>query len=129
MKSRFAGCDDDLDYCRVIFYACLLVLFARNSWDAYGNLPAELYTGFGPAPQAAWLPALNRLWLLSLATSSLGLLTRLSTWLAFALGFYLLGLDWAFGNTHHAHHLIFLCLAADPQWLRLLWLTHFFCGR
>jgi len=112
VKSLFQGSDHDLEYCRVIFFAWLLLLFWSNSWDAYGQLSPSLYRGLGPPPDSAWLPALNRLWLLSLACASLGFLTRLSTWLAFALGVYLLGLDWSFGNTHHTHHLILLCLAA-----------------
>lgn len=112
MNSLFQGSDQDLEYCRAIFFGWLLLLFWSNSWDGYGQLSPSLYHGFGPPPASAWLPTLNRLWLVSLACASLGFLTRLSIWLAFGLGIYLLSLDWSFGNTHHTHHLILLCLAA-----------------
>lgn len=120
---------------RIAFYGSLLVLFLRTRWDDYAGVAAALYGGPFPAP-GSWLPWLRRFWLLTLATSCLGLAQRLSSVLAFVLGTYLLSLDWFFGNTHHGYHLIWLCLGAwagtaredkSPLPLcRLLWCLVFF---
>jgi len=127
----------DLDVCRFLFYLALLFWFAPTDWQIYAKAPQVLYEpppvqrwlGL-PAP-GAWIGYLKGVWLGSLALSMLGLLTLFSTRVAFVLGFYLLGVDWSFGNTHHSHHLIVLCLFAlacskPSQKLSLdrLWATH-----
>lgn len=109
----------DLDICRVLFYLALLYWFISPGWQRYAQAPVVLYEPPPlqrwlqlPPPGISWIEPLRGIWLGSLALSMLGLLTVVSTRVAFVLGFYLLGIDWSFGNTHHSHHLIVLCLFA-----------------
>ena len=114
---RVEGGQWDVDICRIVFYSLTLWWFVFNRFDSYADVPVSLYSppllprwlGL-PAPENPWIENLRYLWLGSLGFSALGLFTQFSTAVACALGFYLLGLDWSFGNTHHSHHLIVTCM-------------------
>lgn len=109
--------DYDLDVGRIVFYSLMFYWFSATHFEAYAEVPASLYLPAGPlswlpAPTQPWIGVAQGVWLASLVLAALGLVTTASTWVAFLLGTYLLSLDWAFGNTHHSHHLLVLCLFA-----------------
>jgi len=73
----------------------------------------------GPPRNAALIGALEILWKLSLLTSAIGLLSRISMVTAAALGFFLLGLPNCFGKIHHLDGfpvLLLAILAAGALW-------------
>lgn len=114
---RIEGGERELDRCRILFYALLLFWFRNTHFESYSEVPRSLYLPVGlqawldlPFPDSAWIGGVATAWTVSLVLAMVGLATRVSTWVAFFLGYYLLGLDWSFGNTHHSHHLLVTCL-------------------
>jgi hypothetical protein len=99
---------ENLGIARVLFYAGLLLAYGWVDFSAWGSvspafwmpLPAFALLGARPLPQET-LGVVELLWRLSLVSSAVGLQTRISTWVAFVLGFYLLGLPHNFGHTFH----------------------------
>ena len=103
-----------LGLCRAGFFGSFYVLFlARTDLRWYALFPPEFYQ---PRSFFAWLslpmPGWDLLsWLVtafevSVILSALGLLTRLATFSAFALGLYVLGLQFNYGYLHWAHAIV-----------------------
>jgi hypothetical protein len=110
-----AEAPDNLGLCRALFYGCLLLLYADMSWSDWSDVspvfwePITLFRRLHlPVLGAPALTVLGVLWKISLLTSAVGLFTRGSTAVAFAIGAYLLGLPHNFGKTHHFDALIAL---------------------
>jgi hypothetical protein len=110
-----AEAPDNLGLCRALFYGLILLLYADVSWREWSEVsrvfwePIPLFRRLHvPVFGASTLAALGVLWKLSLLASALGLFTRASTAVAFALGVYLLGLPHNFGKTHHFDALVVL---------------------
>jgi hypothetical protein len=98
-----------LGICRILFY--LLVYRYMVAWDYllhWKNVPSELWLGQGLARPLVFLrDSLNWsfvfwIWKVSLLTSAIGLLSRLSVILAFASGFLLIGHAQSFGYYTHS---------------------------
>lgn len=98
----------DLGVSRVLFFTGVLLAYFWVDFSAWGTvshaywmpLPVFDILRLRPAGPTT-LDVLQLIWRLSLLTSAVGLHTRLSMWVAFALGFYLLGLPHNFGHTFH----------------------------
>ena len=98
----------DLGVCRFVTCAFFVHHYAPRDLTAWGAVPPIFWM---PTPifRALALPhasqpsleLLQTVWIASLVTAALGLLTRASTALAFALGFYLIGLGHCFGKVDH----------------------------
>lgn len=108
----------DLGVSRALFYAILLIVCGRADFSGWGEVAPVFWM---PMPVFSWLHiplatpavlvAMQAMWKASLLLSCVGLLTRLSTFIAFALGTYLLALGGNFGHVHHANPLIVVVLA------------------
>jgi hypothetical protein len=108
----------NLAACRLLFFAALAVLYAPVDLHAWGDVapvfwrPPWSFAVLGlPVLPTAHLRILAWTWKLALVTASLGLATRVSTALAFLLGFYLLGLPNGFGKIHHYDAIVVFTLA------------------
>ena len=110
----------NLGVCRLLFFAVLLLRYRlvpidptdASAWAAVPQvfwMPTPLLGHFVlpilPASVLAWLEVL---WSVALATSCIGLFTRLGTALAFLLGTYLLWLPHNFGKLHHMDGMVVL---------------------
>ena len=98
----------DLAIARVLFYGVTLAFYGPvdfSEWGRVGDvywMPIFAFGAAGLRPAPAWiLGVMQVIWKLSMATAMCGLFTRASTWVAFLLGFYLLGLPHNFGKTDH----------------------------
>ena len=103
-----------LGLCRAGFFGSFYLLFlARTDLRWYALFPPGFYL---PRSFFAWLhleaPTLDVLsWLvtafeISVVFAALGLLTRLATTTAFAIGLYVLGLQFNYGYLHWAHAIV-----------------------
>ena len=98
----------DLGLSRALFFGGLLLIYAGTDFSAWGHVSPAFWMPL-PLFEALHLRPLGRdglaivqvVWRLALLTSAVGLQTRVSMWVAFALGFYLLGLPHNFGHTFH----------------------------
>lgn len=100
----------NLGVCRALFFGALLLYFLRADYSVYGGAVSDLFwrptwlfrrvLRFGP-PREDVLRMLQAAWKVSLALGCVGLLTRVATVVAFALGLYLLGLPYNYGVTSH----------------------------
>ena len=102
---------------RVVFFALIWILNAGYDFAGYGGLdtifwePVFLLSGLRvPVASTEVLAALQLIWKTALVLSSVGLVTRLSTSVAFLLGLYLLGLRQSFGHMAHSDHAVVLVL-------------------
>ena len=102
---------EPLAACRIIACAALLAYYGPwvdfRGWGGlsdtfyepvgiWAELPGPLVLSDGLMLAAQWL------WKLSLALGCVGLFTRPALWVAFALGFYLLGITTSFGKVSHS---------------------------
>jgi len=107
----------DLGATRLVFYLSLFALFYRHDFSLWGEVDAVFaqptvvlgLIAFDPLPPT-WLQWLETVWRVALLASAVGLLTRLSTFVAFVLGFYLLALPHQFGRLEHTNGLIVILL-------------------
>jgi hypothetical protein len=106
-----------LAFSRVLFYAGLLICYSRDDFSAWGGvsskfwMPLPLFAALRLFPlQPSALDVLQAIWRIALALCSVGLFTRVSTIIAAALGFYLLGLPHNFGQTFHADALLVIAM-------------------
>jgi hypothetical protein len=98
----------DLGISRLLFFGGLLLMYAGVDFSAWGDVSPAFWMPL-PAFDILQLRPLSRhalegaelVWRLSLLTSAIGFQTRASMWVAFGLGFYLLGLPHNFGHTFH----------------------------
>ena len=103
-----------LGVCRAGFFGSFYVLFlARIDLRWYALFPPEFYQPRSffdwlslPMPNWEVLAWLVTAFELSVILASLGLLTRLATFVAFVLGLYLLGLQFNYGYLHWAHAIV-----------------------
>lgn len=107
---------DNLGLCRMIFFGVTLLYSLLTSaeghlwhgdYSAWAQVskafwnPTWLYRHFHiPVFSAALIGVLQLVWKVALGFSCIGLYTRLSTAVSFALGLYLLGLAQNFGEVH-----------------------------
>lgn len=97
---------------RILFYGILLYYFglsrSRTDFPAWAAIPEAFWDPIWyfrwlglPLLSESTLEILSIAWKVALVCSALGVLTRVSTTLSFALGAYLIGLMQCFGKTHH----------------------------
>ena len=119
--SRFwyrPGSAAELGFCRMLFYALLLVLYGPRDMAGWAEVspvffqPIPLFRVLGLGvlpPTALWVMA--AVWKVLLATSALGLATRVSTAGTAILAPYLLGLPQNFGKIQHADAILVFAMA------------------
>lgn len=98
----------NLAACRILFYGAFFLYYLPYDFGDWGRLspvfwmPIDLFKHTGvPAFSADAIQGLEWFWKLALLCSCVGLFTRLSTWTAFLLGAYLIGLTHSFGKVQH----------------------------
>ena len=107
----------DLAVCRALFCFGVLALYGGLGLPLWAEVGPEFarpikvlgLVSFAPLP-GPWLEAAWGVWRLALVTAGLGLATRLSTAVAFGLGFYLLALPHHFGRLEHTDGVVVLLL-------------------
>ena len=99
---------DDLGLCRLLFFALLLAYYLPVSHVGWGSIPASFRNPIWlferlrlPILPDEGLAVLVGVWKAALVLSCVGFLTRVSTAVAFAVGFYLIGVPYNFGKTDH----------------------------
>ena len=101
---------DNLGLCRALFLGGVLLYFLRHDFSAFGEpvpdpfwRPVWVYRRLLPLrpPGQDLVAVLQTVWKASLLLGCVGLLTRLSTFVAFALGLYLIGLPYNYGTLSH----------------------------
>ena len=107
----------NLGIARSAFFALLLLIYWSRDSSGWATVPEVLWT---PIPlfralqlhagSEQVLRALDLVWKASLLLGAVGLLTRVSTTVAFGLGVYLLGLPHNFGKIHHSSAIVVLVL-------------------
>lgn len=115
---------DNLGLCRIIlfgtmflFYVFMPLLFPARGllqnfapWGTVSHAfwnPVWLISVLHiPAPSAPLIGAIQIVWRTALLFSCIGLFTRVSTSLSFALGVYLFGVASGFGKVHHMEHVL-----------------------
>ncbi len=107
----------DLGVSRLLFFAGLLGMYWFEDFSAWGRvsrafwMPLPVFERLHLAPLGEdHLAVLQVIWRLSLLTSAIGLQTAASMWVAFVLGFYLLGLPHNFGHTFHFDALLVIAM-------------------
>ncbi len=103
-----------LGLCRAGFFTSFYVLFlARTDLRWYALFPPEFYQPRSffarlslPVPSWDVMGWLVTAFEISVILAALGLLTRLATLTAFALGLYVLGLQFNYGYLHWAHAIV-----------------------
>ncbi len=110
---------DALAICRALFFVGVVYEYRKTEWGVWAELGATFWfptpafeaLGLGYMTPNA-LQTLGTLWLACLSLAAIGLFTRISSALAAALGFYLIGLPHNFGKIHHSDALIVFVLFA-----------------
>jgi hypothetical protein len=104
-----------LAVCRILLFGSLFLFYLRTDFSAWADvaeafwMPIWLFEGLGLSqPRRDIVEILEGLWKVSLACSCIGLFSRVSTAVAFALGLYLLGLPHNFGGAHHSDAIVVL---------------------
>jgi predicted DCC family thiol-disulfide oxidoreductase YuxK len=102
---------------RITFFGLLVVIYFGRDSSLWATIPDVFWMPIAvfrvlsvPVVSSDALGWLDRIWMVSLALSCVGFMTRGSTTVSFALGTYLLGLPHNFGKTHHSDTLIVLIL-------------------
>ena len=97
----------NLAVCRLLFFGFVFIFYLPHDFSSWSDVshvffnPIALFRAFDlPVASRETLTVVQILWKLALGLSSIGLLTRASTWTSFILGTYLLGLAHNFGKTH-----------------------------
>jgi hypothetical protein len=98
----------DLGISRVLFFSGILLTYGWLDFSAWGTvspafwMPLPVFDALHLTPLGPRTLAIAELaWRLSLLASAIGFLSQASMWVAFLLGFYLLGLPHNFGHTFH----------------------------
>jgi hypothetical protein len=111
----------DLAVCRIVFYGALLIFYFRSDYSWYAEIPDIFWHPPGllkcfslSVASPGYLGAFPWIWKASLLLAALGVATRLSTWIAFLLGGYLIGVTHCFGLTCHydAMHVLLMGVMA-----------------
>ena len=103
----------NLGLCRVLCFGAFFLLYLDydvTSWSEVSDstwMPVWIFQVLHlPVLSSALLVLLQSVWKISLALSSIGLFTRISTISAFILGMYLLGLPNSFGKINHSDAIV-----------------------
>ena len=102
----------NLGLCRVLIFGAFFLLYLDYDlrWTEASDslwMPVWIFQVLHlPVLSSGLLVVLQSVWKISLALSSIGLFTRISTVSAFILGMYLLGLPHSFGNINHYDALV-----------------------
>jgi len=109
----------NLGVCRLLFFGSLFLWQLRHDFSAWGSYSSvfwmpiwlfrTLHLPLLPVDALWWI---QTVWKLSLLTSAIGLFSRVSMSVAFALGAYLMGLPHNFGQTQHFDTLVVFASAA-----------------
>ncbi len=108
-----------LGICRLVIFSVFLARYLVMPLNVSGYqamshsfwMPLPLLSAIQvPLLPGEWLRTLEWVWLAALGLSGIGLLTRLSTTLAFLLGTYLLWLPHNFGKLHHMDAIMVLVM-------------------
>jgi hypothetical protein len=98
----------DLGLHRAIFFALCVWVYSGRDYSGWGQLsaafwqPKEPWTFihfYRPTPDEILIA--QKVWVVTLATSALGFLTRVSTWIAAILGYLILSFAHSHGFYHH----------------------------
>jgi hypothetical protein len=107
----------NLGVSRALFFGGLFLLYAGEDFSLWSTvssaywIPIPLFTALHLEPAGAGtLAALQLAWRAALLLSALGVLSRVSMTVAFALGLYLLGLPHNFGQTYHFDALLVIAM-------------------
>lgn len=108
----------DLGVSRALFYSVLFVAYFSYDVSGYPTVAPVFWQPVWafrvlhlPVFSPPVLHLLQIIWKVSLVAAAVGLSTRLSTWTAFVLGFYLIGLPFCYGYaSHYAALPIFILL-------------------
>jgi hypothetical protein len=102
---------------RVLFFGLLLAVYWQEDFSAWAAvsrdfwMPLPVFKALHLSPmRLVSLHTVQIVWRVALALSAVGLATRLSTTVAFVLGFYLLGLPHNFGHTFHFDALLVIAM-------------------
>lgn len=99
-----------LDLClgRAVFFTLAFLYYVPQDFSEWGTItpefwmPTAFFATFGIPPfSAGTINIIEGIWKIALALAAIGLWTRIATVVAFAGGFYLLGLPHNFGQTQH----------------------------
>ena len=103
----------NLGLCRVLFFGAFLSYYWQRDFSRWVEVPDSFWM---PIPlfeilhlsafPSMLLTVFQSVWMMSLALSSLGLFTRISTISSFVLGIYLIGLPHNFGKTDHSDAIV-----------------------
>lgn len=104
-----------LDICRIIFFGVVFIYFLRRDFSAWGGVSLALWKPIWlferlhlPIFSPTVLMILEVIWKASLVFSCIGLLTRVSTCVAFVLGSYLLLLPTNFGQQYREELIVII---------------------
>jgi len=107
----------DLGLSRALFFTGMLVMYSPVDFSGWGRvssafwMPIPLFRLLHLAPTTAdVLDLLQFTWRAALLCSAVGVGTAVSQWIAFLLGFYLLGLPHNFGHTFHFDALLVIAM-------------------
>ena len=107
----------NLGLCRVLFFGAFFLFYLPQDFSAWAEVSDSFWMPIAlfeilhlPVVSSGVLAMLQSIWKVSLALSSLGLFTRVSTASSFILGVYLLGLPHNFGKTHHFDAIVVIAL-------------------
>src|SRR5215211_724723 len=101
----------------MLFFAGVFLVYFPEDFSAWGSvspafwMPMPLFTALHLEPMSS--PALGlvqTLWQAALVCSAIGLFTRVSMVVAFAAGFYLLGLPHNYGHVFHFDALLVIAM-------------------
>ena len=99
---------DTLAICRLLFFGLLFAYYLPVSQAGWGSVPVSFRNPIWlferlhlPILSENALTVLSVVWKASLFFACIGLLTRLTTTVAFFLGFYLIGVPYNFSKTDH----------------------------
>jgi hypothetical protein len=120
MRFWFApGPASTLGVCRVLFFLGMWLWHVPRDYASWGSfsdvfwMPIFLFYRLGiPLLPIEALDVMQTVWKASLVFGAIGLFTRASTIVAFALGTYLIGLPHNFGDTQHYDALVVFVLGA-----------------
>lgn len=108
----------DLCAGRIAFYAMVAILYLPRDVVGWGTvdpvfwMPIDTFSFLRlPLFSPGVLAALEAAWAAALVLACIGLRTRLACWIAFLIGFYLLGLPQSMGKIHHFDGIVVTTLA------------------
>jgi hypothetical protein len=107
----------DLGASRALFFGGLFLFYVATDFSGWGQvsrafwMPLPVFQALHLKPlNPHGLAALQLAWHIALVSSAIGYQTRVSMWISFVLGFYLLGLPHNFGHTFHFDALLVVAM-------------------